>query len=282
MALNPVIRGKDNIYKHFSNTKHVHWKLYNALDMKSPISMYMDASKKSAPDALLALKDIIDVLDVSGVYVLDTYLPTPGSKDFFKPETSIPFSINESNTSNQQQQSSAIGSQTSGYTPEFGEHIKLIQENARLNAENKYANTQLADALEEQNRLKHELSIAEGLLDEWENENEDEEEEEEDNKKGMFGNVPPDMNAAIAKLITEKGGLVLENLFKPKMNPQEQTKTPEAPGEVSGTDQDLFNIVLQLKKHDPEIEAHLKKLLFVAEQMPDTFVEVLKNLDMFG
>lgn len=55
-----------------------------------------------------------------------------------------------------------------------------------------------------------------------------------------------------------------------------------SPGATIGavpTDQNLFDVVNELKKHDPDLYSHLQKLLAIAQQQPETFKMFLNYLN---
>ncbi len=275
-TVKPIIRTKENLYKHFRATKHAHWRLYNAEDTKSPLASHLG---NNLGDSEKVLSDFIDAIDPEGVYILDTFIaPVKGEKGYVKPETTMPFTLVEKSA-----QQTITGNTTqdkqSGYTPEFGEHIRLIQDNAKLSAELKYATQKLTEALEEQGRLENELRIAENLLEEGEEEEEGQSEEEEEKKPGMFGNmIPASLDQALAKLLNEKGGMLIESFFAKKT----PLNNPVMNGTVSDIDTEMMAIISELRKHDENLNEHLKKLLAIAQNFPDMFKGILEHLDSMG
>lgn len=276
MVKQPIIFGRDAIVKHFKDSKRAHWKLYNASNVKSPVMIKTD--QKNVAHSLAAFSDLIESIDPNGVYILDLFVQENGQdRQYFTPETSIPFTLvdradNESIAANNSYQPAMAG--TGQYTPEFGEHIALIKANAQLSAENDYSRTQLADALDQNNKLIIENGVLEERVEELENG--DEEEEKED---GIFSGLPANINQSLANLIEKKGPMILENMFASD-NANNYTKPIN--GSPVEEDANIYEIVKRLKKHDPQIEEHLLKLLGIAEHMPDTFKDIMSNLDNWG
>ncbi len=273
MASAPTIRGKDNLLKHFKATKQAHWKLYNDADKKTPVQVYLPGGNNvKVADSITALTEILDVLDPTGVYILDTYLPG-SDKNFVRPETSIIFSLSEAQQNQPIQDQSKALSGVNNYSPDFSQHIKLIQDNAYLKAENDIKTQKLSEALQEVARLKNENDVLEDTILNYENEEDDEKEEEE--KKGMFGNMPPSINEALAKLITEKGGMMIEGMFAKKI------PTPNSV-QINGTDDEnklYIAVCSELKNHDPKIIPHLQKLFLIAQSMPAIFQNIIQSLE---
>lgn len=272
MALSPLIKGRNNIIKHFKSTKHSVWKLYNANDTKSPMQTHIS---KSPADAIASLEEMLDVLDPSGSFILDTFLPLPGNdKNYVRADTSMPFTLSEA--SNEKQPIQGTGNHLN-YTPAFGDHIKLIQDNAKISAELDYTKQLYSDTLKEIERLRNELRVAESLLDEYEAE-----EDEEEEKSGVSG-VPKNAEEAVAKLITEHGGVVIEHFFNKEKGLKDELQLSNDKTPINGIDTtkmpDLNTIVQVLASKDSRLHEHLYKLALIAQQKPIKFKFFLDQLD---
>ena len=282
MALTPVIKDKEKLYKHFQATKHPAWKLYNANDRKSPIQICIN--EKSITNAYAQLRDIVECLEPTGIYELDTFLPQSGAgeKNYFKPDTSICFTMAE--TMQPQSQNAPSGGQTIGYTPQFADHIELIKKNAALASELDYTKKILSDNLIEVGRLTNELKIANDLLDTYE----DEEEEEEEEEEGMSG-MPQSIESSIAALITKHGPVVIENMFDKKLSPElkaeleeEQDNKNTATNGIDFSNMPSIEIIVEkLQRVDPKLQQHLYKLLLIGQQKPITFKMFLTKLENY-
>lgn len=274
MALSPLINGRDNVLKHFKATKHSIWKLYNANDTKSPMQTFISTKPT---DALSALVEMLDVLNPAGSYILDTFLPLPGGdKNYVRADTSVPFTLAEV----QQEKAMQGTGQQLNYTPAFGDHIKLIQDNARIAAELEYTKRLYSDSCQECARLENELKVANNLLDSYEAEDDEEEEQ------AMSG-VPKNAEEAIAKLITENGGTIIEHfLGKDKEGLKDELKMPGNQQQpVNGIDKSKMpdlNVIIQiLLQQDRDLHEHLYKLALIAQQKPKQFKYFLDQLDKF-
>ncbi len=285
MALIPVIKDKEKLYKHFQATKHTAWKLYNSADMKTPIQSL--TNEKNTTNSYAQLRDIVECLESTGIYVLDSFLPVAGAgeKNYFKPDASVCFTMAE--TMQQQSQNAPSGErQTIGYTPQFADHIELIKTNAKLASELDYTKKLLQDNLLEVGRLTNELTIANNLLDEYEAEEEDDEDEEEEGLAGM----PVGIESAIAQLITKHGPVVIENMFdkklnqdlKPELEEEEHDNKNTATNGIDFSNMPSIDIIVdKLQKVDPKLQQHLYKLLLIGQQKPNTFKIFLSKLENY-
>lgn len=279
MAASPTIKGKQNLIKHFQATKCPYWKLYNAHDAKAPIMSYNN--DKNIVNSLGALTEFCDILDEHGLYVLDTFVPVEGSKDksMIRPEQTVCFTLQDHyQNAPAKQHPSAEGKQVSGYTPEFGEHIALIKENAKHKGEYDYCSLQLKDALIKIGELENKNKVLQDSLENGEFDEEEEEDDDDDSIAGV-GSAKDRLMNAFAGLLETKGGLIVENVFGSKL----KTDTSKQPINDTNEENEAFiSICNSLKEHDPELLKHLVKLHAIAVNMPDTFKVIIDNLEKLG
>lgn len=277
------IRGKDKVLAHFKNVNQPYWKLYNVSDLKTPIQQFVTGKEKKIDTPLRFLNDILDSIDPSGTYVLDTYEFSDDRQNqqrFLKPDTSICFSLSDS----------AIAPQVNGNEtkrPSFDsspaslkDHIDLIKENAKLSMECSLYKSRYEDCLKEIAELKSEIDDLNEELEDYE------EEEEEAEQESVSGTQPPkNMEEALSRLITEHGGVLVENLMSkgvkgdPGKSEEDIPEEPKVNG--SGDIPDMDVIVRELQRYDPQFQKHLYKLMLIAQQKPSTFKMFLSKLENF-
>lgn len=280
----PIIRGRDKLYKHFQSANHKLWKLYNASNLKSPIQVQTNLKLKFE-DSETLLANVIESLEPTGVYILDTFsiVDKGGEQRFIQPDTSICFSLSDSEPMNGA--GTGAKSDNIGFKAgiELNDHISVIKENAVLSSQRDYFKKCYEDGLQEILRLKNELNIAESLLDEYEEEDEEEEEGEQQSVSG----IPASIEASIAKVIAENGGTILENLMSKGVKNELKIETEEEDNEpqINGVDvqniPDVYTLTEMLQKYDPKLKEHLYKLLLIAQQKPNTFKTFLNRLEGF-
>lgn len=287
MAASVTLRGKEKLYKHFKNVNNPFWKLYNASDAKSPIQTNLSVT--NIGNSLAVLTDIVDCLENSNTYILDTF-SVENSKEqtrFIKPSSSITFTVSE-------KEDTVNGVETSedkkGYQYKdpisLASHIDIIEKNARLSVEVSMYKANYEQAIAEVARLKNELQIAEDALADYE----EQEEEEEIGK--VAGNES--LAGALTALVKSHGGILIENMTGKKvegkipeenleMPPDNQSETDNKT--VNGIEQNTINtidqVVAELRTHDPNLFNHLYKLLLIARQRPSTFNMFMLKLEEF-
>lgn len=264
MAQSPTIKGRENLLKHFQATKAAHWKLYNAFDTKVCIMQCNSTMKPAESEKILI--EFLDIIDTNGVYILDTFMVTDTKdKSLIRPETTICFTLQE--RVNFEAPKNLTENRTSGYTPEFGEHIRLIQDNAKLKADYDYSCVKLANALADVHRLENEIKILENF---------EEEEDEEEEEQGMLGNsnVKDEFYRVAIGLLKENAPLVIQKFTGLKAS---EVGAVQPTGTAEQTQ--LLVLFQKLKKCDPNIHKHLHQLLDIAEQQPAIYEMIINKLE---
>jgi hypothetical protein len=100
----------------------------------------------------------------------------------------------------------------------------------------------------------------------------------------MLGQVPQQLNwqTELAKLLQAKGGTIIDGLMSKTGMLNNNPVLMNGTAATANNDEDINQIIEELKKHDPELKKHLRKLLNVAIQLPDLFKTVLQQLDDIG
>lgn len=296
------IRGKENVLKHFTKINDPYWKLYNSKDTKTPIQTLL--SVNNAIKSRQHFADLLESLDTSGTYILDTFTVATsketGGMKWSKPDTTTCFALNEAvNNPTPLIMGDENKKKTDFIAPNsLRDTIELIRENATLTVELSVYKQKLQDAI---NRI----SVLENEVNELNEELEELEEEAEEAEEAVSGNgVPKNLEEALTGLIAQHGGTLIENLmskgvasdpFKEankiaetpvntESSPPEMGEEPEQEIKMNGigdSTPDLFTIVGELQKFDPLLSKHLYKLLLIARQKPITFKLFLNKLETF-
>lgn len=269
-----TLHGRDAILKHFQDSKLAHWKLYNSADIKAPITVKLNTNK--VEDSQHAFTEVIESLNPNHTFILDMFDKANGEdKTYYKPVTSMSFRMGEPALNGAANDTTIITPPANGvsaaFQPAMNDHIQLIHTNAQLLAEKGMALHRLELAVNEIELLKIDNAVLNEELDAI-----DDEDDDDDKKDGMFGNLPPSIENSIAKLIDNEGGTAIQYLFGSRTNGKVTVDKTTV-----DKNSEIYEIVESLRKHDPEIEEHLRRLLGIAQHMPDVFKSIIDNLDKF-
>lgn len=276
------IRGKEKVITHFKNAGNSHWKLYNAADSKSPLQTCLNV--KDVPTSLEFLNEILDNIDPNGIYTLDTYAKNDerGEQKFLRPTTSVCFSLSETTTTSVN--SPTEEKKTFSSTPaSLKDHIDLIRENAKLSAECSMYKQYWEESIKKITELENLVDELEDELEEYE---EEAEQEEEEKKVSGTDSAPQNVEQAIAQLIKDHGGALVENIMNKGVKSDIKFDEEKEEGEIKvngiGDEMpDIHTIVSELVQKDSQFQKHLYKLLLIARQKPNTFKMFLKKLEEF-
>lgn len=280
------IRGKEKVLSHYKNVNQPYWKLYNVSDLKTPIQQFVTGRDKKIDTPLRFLNDILDSIDPNGTYVLDTYEYSDDKSNqqrFLKPDTSICFTLSDTATAPQVNGTEVKRPTFDSSPASLKDHIDLIKENAKLSMECSLYKSRYEDCLKEISELKSEIDELNDELEDYE------EEEEEQEQESVAGTQPPkNMEEALSRLMTEHGGVLIENLMSKgvKGDPgKSDISGDDDEGEIkvngSGDMPDMNTIVTELQRYDPNFQKHLYKLMLIAQQKPSTFKMFLSKLENF-
>lgn len=153
-------------------------------------------------------------------------------------------------------------------TPASGSFNFYVKDRNEVISENRNATASAIGAIEKVINEKIAKKIA-AMLDK------DDQDQPYENKLGLIGEI---LEHPVLGNIFEKVAL---QWLAPSGNPGAvaQMQTPmRAVGNLS-TDNDLVTTLEKLKKHDPQLTDHLKKLLAIAEASPETFSIFISSLE---
>lgn len=306
--MKPTIKGREKLLKHFKNVNEPWWKLYNASDMRTPIQVQLNKKTNSIVTSEGYLTDLLDSVDPSGTFVLETFGLQQADEGFKRPSTSMSFTLNEQYGASEPEEKVSGTKSVPGFTGQLGirEHVALINENAKLSAECETWKSKYNDILKKNIELENLVEELEDEIEELEEELEELEEggEKKEGTERLIG--------AVTKVVEEHGGTLVEHFTGKKgkggsqvhgmpdeeeeeyeeehisgqENNSEESESNEEEGEdvaMNGITQlpEIPEIIEELKKHDAKLQRHLFKLLLIAQQKPNTFKILLGKIEDF-
>lgn len=168
----------------------------------------------------------------------------------------------------------------------LSEHIALIQSKAGAEAKLMYMEGIVSDQTKYIAELEAELKKCEEEIEELENEIETlEEAEEEEEAEAVAGTEKVTLESALAGLIKENGGLVIENLFNKGLKEDIGITEETDNATVNGITSDLYErysveaLNVEMLTLNPQWKKHLFKLVQIGQQKPNTFRMLLKKLE---
>ena len=183
----------------------------------------------------------------------------------------------------------------------LSDHISLISAKSKAESDNQYYLSIISDKTKEIADLKRQVEELESTVNELEDELDAFEEEAEEEEKAQIGkSEDTSMEAAIASVIKENGGALLENLLGQKgvkgapdfsennMAGNEDTGQGQDSHAVNGVEQSVNLMSLPLTKLNEEMmlldskwKQHLCKIILIGQQKPITFKMFMMRLENF-
>lgn len=187
----------------------------------------------------------------------------------------------------------------------LSDHVALISAKARAESDCQYYLGVIADLKKDKADLERKLDELESELDELESELDAmEEKAEEEEKARISGNEAVTMESAIASVIKENGGVLLENLLGAKGvkgapnfseenslgdgmgESEEQLKDNQAVNGIPVGTTNLMSLPLttlneEMMSLDNKWKQHLCKIILIGQQKPETFKMFMLRLEQF-
>ena len=285
------------------------WKIYE-LGKRNPIftSLIEGDESNTIKNFEAALKDLYPD-KIYTVQLFRNLLHRKGGQKFINPNFEFSFQFNKEEQVLQPPVISGVPSAPSAPTAiipapysvdvrqqiGLSEHISIIQAKAKAESDNEYLKNiikdqakLIADSERKIEELEKELEELEQELDELEEELDEQEKEEEK----IAGTEDTSIESAIASVIKENGGVVLENLMSKGVkgapdfteeNEEQQQEEPKVNGIPDNNlmDMSIPDLNMQMLTLNPKWKQHLVKLILIGKQKPITFKMFMSKLESF-